>query len=300
LENNVISRLMDSFGLTKSPGNVVFRFLAFGVGEHRAGIAEFDQITEVHVGGEVGDARGLLHVVGDDDDGKFFLQFVYQFFDVRGGNRIQCGSRLIEQEHLRLDGDGAGDAQTLLLPAGQASAALFQLVLHFHPQRGLFQCPFHAIIHIVLVQIVIEFHAEGDVVVDGHRERGGFLEHHAYLGAQGVEILLLVQKIFPIQQNFASGSLLGVELVHAVEGAQQRGLTAAGRADEGGHHFFRDGEVDVLEGAVFAVVKIQVAHDQLRGGGFFSIHLPVSLVGCCLLAEQHARHDIEREYAEGD
>ena len=39
----------------------------------------------------------------------------------------------IEQQNLRLDGDGARDAQALLLSAGQAGAALFELVLGFGP-----------------------------------------------------------------------------------------------------------------------------------------------------------------------
>ena len=43
------------------------------------------------------------------------------------------------QEHLGLDGDGAGDAQALLLAAGEAERALVQAVLDLVPQRGAAQ-----------------------------------------------------------------------------------------------------------------------------------------------------------------
>jgi hypothetical protein len=45
---------------------------------------------------------------------------------------------------------------------------------------------------------------------------------------------LLVEHVGAVQQDLAFGALLGVELEHAVEGAQQRALAAARRADEGG------------------------------------------------------------------
>ena len=39
----------------------------------------------------------------------------------------------------------------------------------------------------------------------------------------------------PSRLDLARGALVGIEVVHAVEDAQQRGLAAARRADEGGH-----------------------------------------------------------------
>src|SRR3546814_2514666 len=54
----------------EAPGNVVFGFLAAGLDEDLVGFAEFHQLAQVHVGGVVGTARGLLHVVRHDDDGE--------------------------------------------------------------------------------------------------------------------------------------------------------------------------------------------------------------------------------------
>src|SRR4051794_40545330 len=57
--------------------------------EYLAGVVEFDQFAEIHEGGLVGDAGRLLHVVGDDGDGVVLGQFLDQFLDLGGRNRIE-------------------------------------------------------------------------------------------------------------------------------------------------------------------------------------------------------------------
>ena len=69
-------------------------------------------------------ARGLLHVVGHDQDGELLLQLGDQLLDLAGGDRVERRGRFVEQQHFRLQGDRAGDAQALLLAAGQAQRAL--------------------------------------------------------------------------------------------------------------------------------------------------------------------------------
>ena len=104
-------------------------------------VAELDQLAEIHEGGEVGDARRLLHVVGDDDDRVVVLQLVDQLLDLGGRDRIERRARLVEQDHLGPHRDGAGDAQALLLAAGQAEAVGAELVLDLVPQRGALAAP---------------------------------------------------------------------------------------------------------------------------------------------------------------
>src|SRR5574343_1222174 len=65
--------------LAHAAGNVVFGALVFRLDEDFVGLAELDHLAEEHVGSVVGDARRLLHVVGDDEDGDALLQFVHQF-----------------------------------------------------------------------------------------------------------------------------------------------------------------------------------------------------------------------------
>ena len=67
----------------------------------------------------VADARGLLHVVGDDHDRVARLDLLHEILDPRRGDRIECRARFVHQDHVGLHGEGPGDAQALLLPARQ-------------------------------------------------------------------------------------------------------------------------------------------------------------------------------------
>src|SRR6185436_5210252 len=50
----------------EAAGDVVLRAPIVRRGEHPAGGAEFDQLAEIHEGGEIRHARGLLHVMRDN------------------------------------------------------------------------------------------------------------------------------------------------------------------------------------------------------------------------------------------
>src|SRR5450830_375364 len=133
---------------TETACDVVFCFFAGGLEEHLFCLAELDQIAQVHVGGVVAAACRLLHVVGHDDHGVVVLQFGDQLFHLGGGDRIERRAGLVKQQHLGLDGDATGDAQTLLLAARQAGTALVELVLHLGPECRLAYGPFDAIVHV--------------------------------------------------------------------------------------------------------------------------------------------------------
>ncbi|KAG1245367.1 hypothetical protein G6F65_021269 [Rhizopus arrhizus] len=174
-----------------------------------------------------------------------------------------------------------------------------QLVLHFVPQRGLAQRPFHALVHLALGQAFEQAHAEGDVVVDAHRERRGLLEHHADLGADQRNIGLGGQQVLAVQHDFAFGALARVELEHAVECAQKRRLTAARRADEGRDLLLLDRHVHIADRMELAVVEVQVLDlDLVLDGGsgvfhFFSLGsgAPGAPAKRSLLAEHVAGND---------
>src|ERR1700730_7162753 len=89
-------------------GDVVLGTSIARRGEDLVGFVEFDQLTEIHEGCLVRDARGLLHVVGDDGDRVVLRQFLDQFLDLGGRNRIERRAWLIEQNNLGPNGDGAG------------------------------------------------------------------------------------------------------------------------------------------------------------------------------------------------
>src|ERR1700733_2546337 len=84
------------FSSAEPAGDVVLRAPIARRRENLVGVVEFDQIAEIHEGGLVGDARGLLHVVGDDRDGVVLRQFLDQFLDLGGRNRIERRTGLVE------------------------------------------------------------------------------------------------------------------------------------------------------------------------------------------------------------
>ena len=73
------------------------------------------------------------------------LELEDQVFDFGGGDGIERGAGLVEQQHFRIHGQRARDAQPLLLAAGEAVGGLVQLVLHFVPQRGAAQALLHLV-----------------------------------------------------------------------------------------------------------------------------------------------------------
>src|SRR5512145_1924316 len=75
--------------LAHAAGNVVFGALVLRLDEDLVGLAEFDHLAEEHIGGVVGNARRLLHVVGDDQDGDALLQLMHQLLDGTGGDRVK-------------------------------------------------------------------------------------------------------------------------------------------------------------------------------------------------------------------
>src|SRR3979411_605581 len=64
---------------TEPAGQVVLGATIAWPGEYPVGLAEFNQFAQIHEGGLVGDASGLLHVVRNDGDGVVLRQLLDQF-----------------------------------------------------------------------------------------------------------------------------------------------------------------------------------------------------------------------------
>ena len=102
---------------------------------------------------------------------------------VEPGSRAEVG--FVHQQDFGLDGQGAGDAQALLLAARQAQGALFQPVLDLVPQGRAPQAALDDLVQLGLVAHAVQLGAVGDVVVDAHGEGVGLLKDHAHAAAQG-------------------------------------------------------------------------------------------------------------------
>src|ERR1700733_5499542 len=82
--------------LAEPAGDVVLGASIARRREDLIGLVELDQLAEIHERGFVRDARGLLHIMGDDGDGVVLGQFLDQFIVLGGGNRIESRSPLVE------------------------------------------------------------------------------------------------------------------------------------------------------------------------------------------------------------
>jgi len=57
-------------------------------------------------------------------------------------------ARLVHQDHLGFDRDGARNAQPLLLATGKPGSRLVQPLLHLLPQAGPLQAGAHDLVHV--------------------------------------------------------------------------------------------------------------------------------------------------------
>jgi len=80
--------------------------------------------------------------VSNDSDGADVLQLHKELFNFCGADGIESGARLVEKKDFRLDGQGAGDAQALLLAAGKFVSGLVKVIFHFVPEGGVAQALF--------------------------------------------------------------------------------------------------------------------------------------------------------------
>src|ERR1051325_4335899 len=122
--------------LPESPRDVILRLLLRGASEELRRGVEFDQLAQIEKGGVIGHSRGLLHVVGDDDYGVVLLELQNQVFDLGRGERVEGGGRFVHEEHFGLHGQGAGNAQPLLLAARETDRRSVEAVLDLIPESS--------------------------------------------------------------------------------------------------------------------------------------------------------------------
>ena len=173
---------------------------------------------------QVADLDGLLDVVGDEHDRLSQLGLQRQQLVLQGGadHRVDGAERLVHQQDGRVGGEGAGDADALLLAAGQlVRVALRQgRVEADEGEQFPGPCPR------LLARPAVEHGDRGDVVLDGAvREQPGLLDHVADAPAQLRGVALL--DVGAVEQD---GALR--RLHEAVDHPQGGGLAAAARADE--------------------------------------------------------------------
>jgi hypothetical protein len=193
-----------------------------------------------------------------EDGGQATLTLYAQKLDLHflAQAPIERRQRLVEEQHARLDDDGAGQCYALLLAAGQllrravAEAGKtnhFESTVDFLAGGGALDAP--------------ALETEGDVLRDRHvREQCVRLEHHADVAAPDRD----VGDIIVADRDDA---LVGLD--KARDDAQQRGLAGAGWAEKAGERAFREFGGDIGQDRCGAVglgdgIDFNVCHLCLR------------------------------------
>ena len=224
----------------------------------------------VDLGGEergaIADPARLLHVVRDDHDGEAGSS----------SSRISSSMRAVAMGSSALHGSSISTTSgpTAMVramhsrcccPPDRPSAEALQAVLDLVPQRRAPQRLLDDGVELGLGANAVDSRAEGDVVVDALGERVRLLEHHADAAADlggrhvgGVQVGGVVAQ--PARHPRPRG-----HVVHPVEAAQDRGLSAARGADERRDLVLEDLHGHAAHGAEAAVVDLElleVEHDR--------------------------------------
>ena len=108
-----------AFRSTVAARDVVLGGFLARVREDLACFVELHELAEIQERRVVGNACRLLHVVRHDEHRHLVAQRRDELLDSGRCRRVESGSRLVEEQHLRLRRQRPGDAQPLHLPAGE-------------------------------------------------------------------------------------------------------------------------------------------------------------------------------------
>ncbi len=210
-------------------------------------VGDLDQLAQIHHRDAVADVLHHGEVVGDEQIGEAeaLLQILQQVDDLRLDRDVERRHRLVADDQVGIDGERAGDADALALPAGElvriAPGMFGQQADDFQqlaPARGARRG----------VADLVHPQRLGQDFADGHAriERGvGVLEDDLHVPAQPAQLVLV-----------EVGDLLALEAhrarrrVHQAQDQASGGrLAAAGFADQRQRLAAGDLEADVLDGA---------------------------------------------------
>ena len=186
------------------------------------------------------------------------LQLQGQLLNTGGGDGVQGRGGLVHQQDLGPHSQRPGNAQPLLLTAGEPQGALFQSVLHLVPDGCIPQGLLHDLIQLFFRGGPVGTGTVGNVIIDAHGEGIRLLEHHADVPPQGAHVHVLIENAAAVIAHLPGNPHRGDQVVHAVQGFQKGGLSAAGGPDEGRDVLFGDGHVDPLQGMGISVPELQI------------------------------------------
>jgi hypothetical protein len=148
---------------------------------------------------------------------------VDQFLDFSRGDRIERRTGLIHQDHFRLHGERARDAEPLLLTTRKTGAWLVQIVLDFVPKSSHAQRFFQPFIEKFLIAHPIQSQANDDIFANRHGwKRIRFLEDHTNSASNNCGINGFGIKILAMKKDRPIHSRFWHQFVHPIEGPKKR------------------------------------------------------------------------------
>ena len=189
------------------------------------------------------DLVGALHgreAVGDDQRGASFDHAAERVAHAEFGFRVHAGGGFVEDQDLRLVGQGAGERDELLLAGGERRAALADFFVEALGQGADEVGEVHVFGGLFDVCVLNALGAEADISADGSAEQEWILKDDAEAAAQVGEV-----HFFDIDAVDSDGAFLDVVETH--QQGDERGLAGAGVADYGDGFAGLDGEGYVAE-----------------------------------------------------
>ena len=230
-----------------------------GLGEDLLLAGVLHHVAQVHHAHRVGDVLHHRQIMADEQvrQVELLLQVLQQVDDLGLYGHIQGGHRLVADDEVRVQGDGAGDADALALAAGELVGIAVLLVVV--QSAGLHDAGHIGVVLVLGHQAVLP-HGLSDDFAHGQagRQAGvGVLEDQLHLGSEFPQRLAvqLVQMDVAVEHHLAGG--LGREVQKRLA---HGGLAAAGLAHQAHGGAPPDGERHVLH-------RVHMAHHAAEQPG---------------------------------
>ena len=144
------------------------------------------------------------------------------------------------------------------MSARKPERGFFESVPDLVPYCRVAERAFHDVVKFCLVANAVRARSVSDVVVNAHRKRVRFLEHHADVLAEFVYVRAGGKNVLAVVFDFAGYANARYKVVHSVERFQKCGFTAAGWSDKCGYAVFCYIYIDVFERLRVSVPKTKV------------------------------------------
>ena len=230
-----------------------------GLGEQRLGRPLLPDPALVHEHGDVGDAAGEAHLVGDEQHGHaVFREPLHHPQHLLGQLRVECRGHLVEQHHLGPHGERAGDGDPLLLAARELVRIGVELLGEAHELEHLLgDRP-----GLAPATLLHDPGRQHDVLADAQmREQIVALEHDADVGAERPQVARIV-----VERVAGDRDVALADLLQPVDAAEHRALARAAAADQR-HDLARlDRQRDPFQDLERAEALVDVVNVHLRHG----------------------------------